>query len=197
MTSFIKYYFVLVISISHSFVVAQSSSKPPNSNLILGNSLTYMPLGQYEDPIWGHTIMNYEYSWTVALGLELHPIYRTSLQNTFFAFIVPDSALRTANITGITHQINPAYKTNFRMYGELGMHLGRYCSCSPELRRLDQLHFYLSLGGGGNIWLTPKLDLKLAITHYLMFHAPTDHTGHTRYFIGLDYYFRKRNKKAL
>lgn len=185
---------LLLLTSCYISAIAQPSSNKGKSNIIIGNSLTYMPLEQYQDPIWLHWITDHEYSWTLTLGLELHPIYRTNLQNTFFAFAIADQPIGTANITGITHQINPAYMTNFRIYGEIGTHIGRYCSCSPELRRMDYTRFYLSLGMGGNIWLTPKLDLKLSVANYFMVNAPSDHRGHFRYFIGLDYYFRKRQK---
>lgn len=175
------------------WLAAQEKEDP--TNLIVGTSFAYIPIEDMRPTISGEPLNNHELTWNLNFGVQVHPIYRISVENKLILFKGIDTPWDIANVTGITHQFNVVPQLNHRIFGEIGTHLGNYCVCvAPSIRTTDPT-FYLSVGAGGAIWLGPKWDLDLGLQANFAFLSGGNLGSYTQYTVGLDYYFKPRVQK--
>lgn len=167
------------------------------SNLVIGNSLAYIPI-EKEINFWGEvTAWQHELSWNLNLGFDINNLHRITAQHIQFVILSKGEQTSTMYMSGISYQVNALHWSKApyrRLYPELGVHYSNYCKCGLKPYVLPNLIF-IGYGIGGGIPLSPKWDLDLAFT----IHSPINKSQGQRsenivnYVIGLDYYFKRRS----
>ena len=199
-----KYLLFLFLSLVVGPLLAQEKTK--KTNLVLGTSVTYLPIELQVNPITGVGSISHTIPWQLTFGYEFHPSYRLSLDNKLMLYKGPNVPWQTANLIGLTHQFNflsifakaTPIDVDFslsRLFVELSTHVGDFCFCEDAISTLSMQKVYVGFGVGFGIKLSPKLDLDLTATTLNMLAPPPEYIQHFHYVIGIDYYFRPRTKK--
>jgi hypothetical protein len=167
------------------------SKKPLNHNIIVGNSLSYVPMEEYNIYTnrynYGH-----EFTWRAALSFDIANFYRVGLEHRMVLFKNYRETAKVGSIWGWNNQFNVLPKWKGRALLEFGLHYGNYCSCSPKSIIVNKSALYYSLGFGGSYPISGKVDISGGMSFSSFFDRRVYKNDYNLYYLGFDYFFRRR-----
>jgi len=154
--------------------------------MIVGSSLTYMRnsnLDSYQTD-YGYS----EFTWNFNVGIRVSKRIFTGLQ----VLNIYSSQISTKKdyyaVYGLFTQYDFFNKKPHRLFAEISVSRGNYCTCSGLPTKVDDL-YYIGPGIGYDLpikWVS-GLHLDLSFINYFILNNIQDKYAYTQYVIGLNY----------
>ncbi len=191
----------IVFLINNDSLYAQKAADLPSRpfrQITFESFLTPGPLDDYLDPQTGMTKTFWEFTFngSVYTNLNKHFLFGLSYSHLWTRF--NQKTLGKFFIAGLMGRYNYALTDKINIYGDVGYHVGNYCSCLNDVRNSTEFPFkredmrYLSLGLGANIQLYKSLWLKVGGMGFLWLNNADNvyYYGHNLPTIGLQLNFK-------
>jgi hypothetical protein len=177
-------------------VVNSLNAQTKDYNTILGAGLFY--INEKETPTPGYWYWHHQAAANAYFGYDLFKnYYRLGAEMRIMHHWGEIYPPRTFYMVGWYNQFNIFPKAKWgRMFIELGLHQGNMYPVknSYETQVVSGL-FYLGFGYGGNIRLSPHLDLAIGANLYPILNQDYFFYNYGNYEIGLEYAFGARNSR--
>lgn len=154
--------------------------------MIVGSSLTYMRNSNQDSykADYGYD----EYTWNMNVGIRVSKRLFTGLQvlNIYSSKISTKKDYYT--VYGLFTQYDFFSKKTHRLFAEISLNRGNYCTCSDLPVKVDDL-YYIGTGIGYDFplkWI-PNLYLDLSFINYFILNKIEDKYSYTQYIVGLNY----------
>jgi len=185
---------LLFFAISMNFLACFSQKKESYflKSLVFGTSLTFK---------WDGSAFNsdffQEYTWHMNGGITLHKQAIIGIQTLKILSKSGSKAWNSSYIYGFFTQYDFFPKQKFRLFSELSINRGNYCTCGNfDPYTVENLN-YLGYGFGFDLPISShsdKLVLDVSFYNYLILNDIDAKYNYTQYIIGLNYYFGKKIK---
>jgi hypothetical protein len=149
----------------------------------VGGSLTY---------IWneGDPALHQEYTLNVNLSYQFHPRWTIGLAGlNIWSQGVTQQWIHHV-LVGTFGQFNLVNVPRMRIYPEVGLYRGNYCTCGQADPYKIPFHWYRSIGAGTSIHLTSGLSLELGFYGYKILGELPGKYSYTQYVIGVEWQFQ-------
>ena len=187
----------LFVLISLSFLSAQTESNTKTklkfaNRFIIGSSLNYIR-NKNTNNSFDLNLKHREFTWNkdVAVNLTSSIYLGFSHRNIYTSgsTVVPQSTKNSFQMTGIFTQYDFLPKEKSRLFAELSLNYGNYCTCgingiNDPFKEPDL--YYLGWGGGFDYPITNILSIDLSFISHHILNDILRKYAYTQYVIGLN-----------